>query len=186
MDVTGDPINKAYLAISALTQETDQGSYQPCPSTQFKFLGNNFDGLKFHYDHLNSDEYVVKAKAIRPQQLVANVSAYLMRCAVMTQYLFEFRDESYQAEHRLSKEVADLKYNLKGQTEKDGKATKKLVEVTKKKEDVKATLASSVQEIEKLKDSNEQLKLSLKEAQVDILYIRDDDFERAKTQAMFL
>lgn len=104
----------------------------------------------------------------------------------MTQALFEARDESEQVEHRLSKEVAMLKDNLKDDTIKVEEAAKQLAEVTKKKQDVEATLASLVQDVERLRGSNEQLKPSLKYFQINHLLVGDEASERAKAQALFL
>lgn len=82
--------------------------------------------MKFLYDHLNSTEDVTKAKSIGAQQLIANMSSYLMQCAVMTRDLFEVGDESEKAEARLSKEVTKQKSDLKDQTRKAKNEAKKL------------------------------------------------------------
>ncbi|CAI8591312.1 unnamed protein product [Vicia faba] len=111
----GDPLNKSNLAIAALMKETSDRSQQTQPPSEFKFWSNEFNGLKFLYDYLNSDEDVNKAKSISVRKLSTNSNSYLMRCAVMIKALFEVDGESSQAEEHISKEVTKLKGDLKEQ-----------------------------------------------------------------------
>lgn len=83
-----DKICRDDLEISSLLHDAS-GSDQTKPSNEFKFWGNNFDGLKFLYDHLNAMEDVNKVKTISRKKLTRNISSYLIRCGVLTQGLFE-------------------------------------------------------------------------------------------------
>lgn len=60
------PISNVDHVVSSMMQEPDQGSQQHRSNPQFKFWDNSFDGLKFLYDHLNSDEDIGKTKSIGP------------------------------------------------------------------------------------------------------------------------
>lgn len=89
-------------------QEVD-GSDQTKPSNGFKFRGNNFDELKFLYDHLNAMKYVNKVKTIGRQKLTQNINSYMMRCVVLTRGLFESGDDYEQNEIKLNQEINQLK-----------------------------------------------------------------------------
>lgn len=129
----GDPISQANLAITALMQDSG-GSHKSNPSTEFKFWSNNFDGLKFLYDHQNLTEDVEKGKTIGAQQLTQNIGAYLMRCAIMTWGLFEVNDTYEKNETCLKKESLSWRITLKVQTEKMEDLNKQLAEMKKQKE----------------------------------------------------
>lgn len=66
-----DNVSQADLTITTLMQDLGS-SHQSKTSTEFKFLSNNFDGLRYLYDHLNATQYVEKVKFIGVQQLTKN------------------------------------------------------------------------------------------------------------------
>lgn len=59
----GDPVSHAELVVTTLLQDSGD-IHKANLLTEFKFLSNNFDGLKFFYDHLNAAEEVEKVKTI--------------------------------------------------------------------------------------------------------------------------
>lgn len=112
-----DEICRADWEISSLIKAG--GSDQTKPSNEFKFRGNNnFDRLKFHYDHLNASEYVNKVKTTGWQKLTQNISSYLMRCVVLTWCLFESGDNYEKNEIKLNHEISQLKEKHKAQANK--------------------------------------------------------------------
>lgn len=56
-------VSHAGLAITTLMQDSG-GSHKANLSTEFKFLPNSFDNLKFLYDHLNVTEDINKVNII--------------------------------------------------------------------------------------------------------------------------
>lgn len=87
-----DEICRVDMKISSLMHE-DGGNDQTNQSNKFKLWGNNFNGLKFLYDHLNATEDVDKVKMIGRYKLTQNINSYLMRCAALTRGLFESGDD---------------------------------------------------------------------------------------------
>lgn len=102
------------------------------------FWSNNFDGLEFLYDRLNATEDVEKVKNIGAQQLTQNINAYLMRCDVMTRGFFKVGYAYEKKETHLTKNVTQLKDNLKFQTDKVEDLHKQLLEVKKYKDTVES------------------------------------------------
>lgn len=86
-----DDVIQANLAITTLMHDSGN-SHQTNSPSEFKFWSNSFDGLGYLYDHMNTNGDVEKVKSIGAQQLTQNLGVYLMRCAVMTQGLFEVGD----------------------------------------------------------------------------------------------
>lgn len=160
------------------------------------FWDNSFDGFKFFYDHLNSNEDIAKVKSIVSQQLIANLRAYLMQNTMMVCALFEVGDNSDQAKHRFPQEVVKLKEILKAQTEKFNEVNRQLAQLFEERKSSKVFLANISQEVEKLKKSreefkmlkkdNEELKVLLKEAQLEVLSAGDEAFDKAKARALIL
>lgn len=74
---------RADWEILSLMREAS-GRNQTRTFNEFKFRSNNFDGLKFLCDHLNTTEDVNKVKTIWRQKLTENPNSYLMRCVVLT------------------------------------------------------------------------------------------------------
>lgn len=101
-------------------------SHRTSPSHEFKFWSKIFDGLRYFYDHLNANEDVEKVKSIGTQQLTQNLGAYLMRCALMTRGLFEVGDAHEQNEIHLTKDITQLKDDLKACTIQVEELTKHL------------------------------------------------------------
>lgn len=58
--------NNIDQTISSVMQEPRKNIQQSHLDPQFKFWENNFDDLKFLYDHSNSDKDIAKAKSIGP------------------------------------------------------------------------------------------------------------------------
>lgn len=119
----------------SLMRETRGNSHQIKSPTEFKLWSNNFDGLRFLYDHLNATEDVNKVKSIGAQQLTQNLSAYLIRCVIITRGLFEVGEAYEKNELHLNKEVNHLKDTPKIQFDKIEDLVKQLDEMTKKKND---------------------------------------------------
>lgn len=113
-----------------------------------------------------------------------------MQSVMMVRALFEVNDNYDQAEHRLSQEVAKLKEALQVQTEKLDETNRQLTKLSKDKKSFKVSLSNLSQEVKKLKGSteevkvlkngNEELKVLLKEAQLEILYVGKESFDRVK------
>lgn len=70
-----DHVSHVGLASTTLNQDSDS-SHQLNSSTKFKFWSNNFDDLKYIYDHMNVTKDVEKVKTIGAQQLTQNIKAY--------------------------------------------------------------------------------------------------------------
>lgn len=126
----------------------DSGSsHHTNPSSEFKFWSNNSDGLRYLYDYLNATEDVEKVKSIGAQQLTQNPGAYLMRFTVITRCLFEVGDTYENNETRLTKDINQLKDDLKSRTLQVYELTKQLAEMMKQKK----TLDSQFSEMTKQK-----------------------------------
>lgn len=98
---------EVYIAdweISSLMCETNESDHTRSYN-EFKFWSNNFNGLTFLYDHLNSTDNMNKVKTIGRQKLTQNIRSYLMRCVVLICRLFEVGDECEQNEIKLNKKV---------------------------------------------------------------------------------
>lgn len=105
--------------------------------------------MRYLYDHLKATKDVEKVKSIGAQQLAQNLRAYLMRCTIMTQGLFEVGDAYEKNDVRLTKEMNPLEDDLKVQTAKVEKLTKQLSYMKKQKE----TLESQLSEMKKQKET---------------------------------
>lgn len=109
------------------------GSDQAKPYNEFKFWSNNFDGLRFLYNHLNTIEDVNKAKIIGRQKLTPNPSSYIMRYIVLIQGLFESGYDYEHNEIKLDHEINQLKEQQKMQTNKIFDLEKKLLDEKSKR-----------------------------------------------------
>ena len=103
-----DEVCRADMEINSLMNTPGQSAV----SEEFKFWSNNFDGLRFLYDHLNATEDVNKVNKIGHQKITQNISSYLLRCVVFTRGLFESRDASEKAELKSRDEIARLQKKL--------------------------------------------------------------------------
>lgn len=108
-------ISQADLIIITLMQDSGS-SHQTNTSLEFKLGSNIFDNLRCLYDHLNTPEDVDKVKSIGSQQLTENLGAYLTRYVVMTQGLFEVGEAHEHNEILLTKDITQLKDDLKAWT----------------------------------------------------------------------
>lgn len=117
-----------------MMQEPRQQSHQSWPNPKFKIWEKRFDGLKFLHDHLNSKMDIAKAKSINPQQLTANLEAYLIWSVVMVCALFKASDDSDKAEHRLSLEMIKFKEALKVHTKKFDEVNWELAQLSEERE----------------------------------------------------
>lgn len=86
-----DLVSHVDLRVTTLMQDSG-GSQKVKPLNEFNFRSNCFDDKKFFYNHLNATEDVEKVKTIWAQQLTQIIRAYLIRCGVMIQGLFEVDD----------------------------------------------------------------------------------------------
>lgn len=130
--MSGD-VSQADLTITTLMQDSGS-SHQSKPFSEFKFWSNNFDGLRYIYDPLNATEDIEKVKSIGSQRLTQNLEPTWLRCAVMTRGLFEEGDAFEKNEVLLTKDITQLKDDLKVHTAKLEELTKKLSKMKKNKE----------------------------------------------------
>lgn len=149
-----DEVCRADWEISSLMCETG-GRDHTRSSNELKFWSNNFDGLKFLYDHLNAMDDVNKVKTIGRQKLTQNISSYLMRCVVLTRWLFEASDQSEQNEIKLIQEVTQLNEHHKAQMVKLSDLEKQLLKEKTRREKLEAMnqelKSTANQQIEKTK-----------------------------------
>lgn len=125
-----DDVSQEDLTITTLMQDSDS-SHQANPSSKFKFCSNNFDWLRFLYDHVSTSEDVKKVNFIGAQQLTQNLRAYLMRCTIMSMGLFEVGDAQEHNEIRLNKQMTQSRDDLKTQTGQVEDLTKQLFKMKK-------------------------------------------------------
>lgn len=123
----------------------------------------------------------------------------------MTQGLFEVSDAYDKNKVLLTKDMTQLKYDIKVQTDKVEELNKQLSEMKKQKEtsvsqlskmmkqketdeskgsQLEATNDDLIQAAEQARALNETLKKSLQDSQVDLLSAGDEAFERVNTQSL--
>lgn len=95
----------------------------------------------------------------------------------MVRALFEAGDDSKKSEHRLYTEVIGLKEALKTHEEKFDKTTRGLVEKLKTFEEEAKKLKKDNYDLNK---DNKALKVSAKEAELEVLSAGDEAFDREK------
>lgn len=118
-------------------------------------MSNSFDDLRYLCDHLNATDEVKKVKSICAQKLTQNLGAYFIRCAIMTRGIFEVGDAFEKNDARLTKDMNQLKDDLKVQTDKVEELNKQLSETKKQKETSVSQLSKMMKqkEIDKSKCS---------------------------------
>lgn len=68
---------RANIKITLVIRDSGEGNSNP--TMEFKCWSNNFDGLRFFYDHLSNNEDVNKVKTISCHQMFQNLRFYLMK-----------------------------------------------------------------------------------------------------------
>lgn len=132
-------------------------------------------------------------KTIKRQKLTQNLSSYLMRCVVLTRGLFEVEDDCKQNKIKLNQEVNRLKEKQKTQVARLSDPEKQLSEEKTNREkleamsqELKSTISKKSEGMKSIRDSNEELQISLHKAHIDVLNVCDAAFDRPKAQVLCL